>query len=885
MYRRIIFIIVVIVLSSFAGIAQSNSINLSADEIASYQEQSKMMISYLEGTLNFLGDPEEVISEKEIIINHSYLKVFLDAEVQIEDDLDENRDVPLRKDVQAYLKDVMFFYKQVKFELEVSSSDQIINDKGDIVFKLSVNRKLIGITVNNDTVENNLLRFIEINLDPYKKDLRIASMYTTKPNAKEEMRYWWNNLPLPWKDFMGVKMLVFDTLPMNNVASFNDSLAVIMKSKSMVETDSLLISNGDTLRFSKLRELDSGSYQIVYSYDTILEKYPDTVKANISELDSYLKTIFNTRFLKISNNYLIQTLEPLSRLNKLEKVIITNMLVSDIAPLRNLNKLLELDISSTMVTNLEPLRFSFNLQELNISKTEVSSLQALKGLTLLDKLIIDSTKVVDLSPLSSLNNLSYLSLCNTQITNLAAIGKLQDLKRLIMDGSSVTNLTPMHESPSLEYINIDNTDVTDLAPLSSVPTLKTIQANNSAIHTLKPFEGNTTLRRIYCDHTGIERDEALAFMEDHPKCLVIFDSQRLVNWWNGVPEAWKTILSEGSKISNPPTKEELQKIVIRKEVSISNNQEVKTLAPLTMLFKLERLDISNTAINDLSPLFESNNLRYLNLDNTPVAELESLSELSNLIEIHFENTNVSGLRPLVKSKNLELIYCDGSNISTSEVISFKTSNPECLVVFQTEDLTFWWNNLSDAWQAELLNQIKIDGDPTREELQQIIDLKEVAIIKNSKIIDLEPLSIFHFLRNLSISFTAVSDLSPLAECDSIRVLNLPNNPVVDIEPIAKLIYLEELNLENTGVNDLAPLAGLLQLHKLNLAGTKIKKLKPLSGLTALEELTINNTKVNRLTDVNKLGTLKKLTCYNTSIKKKKVDVYKTTHPEVEVIFY
>jgi len=872
-------------LNSIAGLAQSTSVSLSADEIESYQEQSKMMISYLEGTLNFLGDPEEVIAEKEIIINQSYLKVFLDSEVQIEDDLDENRDVPLRKDVQAYLKDVMFFYKQVKFELEVSSIDQIVNDKGDIVFKLSVNRKLIGITVNNDTVENNLLRFIEINLDPFKKDLRIASMYTTKPNVKEEMRYWWNTLPLPWKDFMGVKMLVFDTLPMNNVASFNDSMAVIMKSKSMVETDSLLICNGDTLRFSKLRELDSGSYQIVYSNDTILEKYPDTVKANISELDSYLKTIFNTRFLRLSNNYLIQTLEPLLRLNKLEKVVITNMLVDDLAPLRNLNKLQELDVSSTMINNIESLRFSFNLKELNLSNTKVSSLEPLKGLTLLEKLIIDSTDVVDLTPLSELSNLYNFSLSNTQVTDLTAIGKLPALRRLNLDDTPVTDLTPLHDAPVLEYINIDNTKVSDLTPLGNCSTLKTIQANNSAISTLKPFNENTSLQRIYCDHTGIKRDEALAFMADHPKCLVIFDSQRLISWWNSVPEIWKTILSEGEKISNPPTKEQLQKIVIKKEVSIAGNQEVKTLAPLTMLFMLESLDISNTNIDDLAPLSESNNLRYLNLNNIPVENLNSLKELSNLKEIHFENTSVSEISPLIKSKNLELIYCDGSKVATKHVINFKAVNPECLVIYQTEDLTFWWNNLSDVWQDELLNQIKIDGDPTRDELQQIVDLKKVAINKNSKITDLEPLSIFHFLRNLSISFTAVSDLSPLAECDSIRVLNLPNNPVVDIEPIAKLIYLEELNLENTGVNDLAPLAGLLQLHKLNLAGTKIKKLKPLSGLTALEELTINNTKVNRLTDVNKLGTLKKLTCYNTSIKKKKVDAYKTAHPKVEVIFY
>ncbi|PLX05668.1 MAG: internalin, partial [Marinilabiliales bacterium] len=95
-----------------------NEIKLTAEEIEAYTQQSKQMVSYLEGTLNFLGDPNEVASEKDIIINESYTKVFVNDEVQIEDDLDENREIALSKDVQAYLKDIDFFYKNVSFTYE-----------------------------------------------------------------------------------------------------------------------------------------------------------------------------------------------------------------------------------------------------------------------------------------------------------------------------------------------------------------------------------------------------------------------------------------------------------------------------------------------------------------------------------------------------------------------------------------------------------------------------------------------------------------------------------------------------------------------------------------------------------------------------------------------
>ncbi len=885
MYRRITLLIALLSWALLSGVAQETTQKLSADEISGYKEQSRMMISYLEGTLNFLGDPQEVIAEKEIIINDSYKKIFRDAEVQIEDDLDENREVPLRKNVQAYLKDIVFFYKQVQFTYTVSSVEQIVSEHGDIVFKVTVNRELKGITVNNDTVENNLLRYVEINLDPLKKDLRIVSIYSTKPNEKEEMRYWWSNLPEAWRNFFGTRVLVFDTLPMNRVASFGDSTAVILKKQPVVETDSLLISNGDTLRFIKLPRLDSGSYEIVYSYDTVLKDYTDTVIANVGELDSYLKTFFNSETVDISNNHLIKTLSPLSRLSKLEKINASNVFIDDISPLRNLNKLQELLLAGTPVKTIEPLMFAFNLQTLDISKSEVKSLEGLSGLTQLEKLVIDRTFVTDLSPIVTLINLNYLSLAYTPVTNISIVGKLPALKTLVIEGTPVKSLKAISAMPSLEFINFDNTGINDLSPLASDSSLRTIQANNTGINSLSSLEDNNNLRLIYCDNSGIKKAEALSFMKRHPNSLVIFDSQRLVSWWNEIPESWKTILSDGMHLSNPPTKEELQKIVNQKELMLANNKIIKNLEPLKMLFKLEKLDISNTTIDDLSPLAGLDNLKYLNLDNTPDSTLISLNGLSNLTEIHFENTAVSNMEPLYNNKNLEYVYCDHSAVTTQQVLALKSVIPTALVVYQTDDLNFWWSNLSDAWQTELLAQIQIDGSPSREQLQQMVDLTEIFISKNRDINDLEPLSRFHLLKELSVSFTAVSDLSPLADCDSLTRLVLPNNPIEELEPLSGLTLLTELNLENTSIDDITPLAMLLHLEKLNLAGTRVKKLKPLAKLDRLQELVINNTRVNKLTDIANLPDLKKVICYNTSIKQKRVDSFKADHPDCEVIFY
>mgnify|MGYP001311042276 FL=1 len=110
--KQILALSIFLIFSNIYAFCQTQT-KLTAEEIEAYAQQSRQMVSYLEGTLNFLGNPDEVASEKDIIINESYAKMFVDEDVQIEDDLDENREIALSKDVQAYLKDIDFFYKKV----------------------------------------------------------------------------------------------------------------------------------------------------------------------------------------------------------------------------------------------------------------------------------------------------------------------------------------------------------------------------------------------------------------------------------------------------------------------------------------------------------------------------------------------------------------------------------------------------------------------------------------------------------------------------------------------------------------------------------------------------------------------------------------------------
>ena len=169
----------------FYGSLNAQNNVLSKTEIEDYTQQIKTMVNYLEETFSFIGNPENSAQEKDIIFRDSYLKIFRDEDVQIEDDLDENRRTYINKNVQAYLKDIDFFFKDIKFTFDTEDITTQTNDDGDTFFKVTITRQIAGHNIMGDTVNNSLKRYIEINVDPFKKDLKIASIYSTKLNEKK----------------------------------------------------------------------------------------------------------------------------------------------------------------------------------------------------------------------------------------------------------------------------------------------------------------------------------------------------------------------------------------------------------------------------------------------------------------------------------------------------------------------------------------------------------------------------------------------------------------------------------------------------------------------------------------------------------------------------
>ncbi|MGE5425092.1 MAG: hypothetical protein ACM3N9_06990, partial [Syntrophothermus sp.] len=214
----------------------TNVVQFTPEQIESFRQQSAQLVKFVEGTLNFLADKRNPVKEKQVIVNSSYLKVFWDDKVQVEDDLDEKRLVPLYKDVPAYLTDVDFFFRRAKFSYTVQDVAVLTNDIGQTYFKVTAMRTLTGLTVNEDSVNNNKVRYIEINYDDSKQQLKIVSMYTTKLNEQNDMRNWWNDLPQAWKDLFGKDVQVSSSVNLNQVSFLSDSLSTVNGQPVQLET-------------------------------------------------------------------------------------------------------------------------------------------------------------------------------------------------------------------------------------------------------------------------------------------------------------------------------------------------------------------------------------------------------------------------------------------------------------------------------------------------------------------------------------------------------------------------------------------------------------------------------------------------------------------------
>lgn len=840
------------------GTAQNKNNSLTKEELANYETEIHKMVHYLQETLNFIGDPSQTSQEKEIIFTQSYAKIFQDDKVQIEDDLDIQRSTTLSKDVQAYLKDIDFFFQYAQFAFDVQSIANLNKPDGSPYFKVTMNRHLVGKTVTNDSINEVKKRYIEINLDKKNNDLKIASIYTTRIDERQTLCYWWNSMPSAWKNYFGKDLLVNDSIPLKTVMQIGE--------------------NDFIYSYPVLTDIEG---------ETVVTDWKETiVKTGLDTLYQQLKALSQLSTVDVSDIKTITTLEPLNELSNLSFLNISGTNINDLSPLRNANKLKVLKASNTQTYDLSPLKYDLMLQELDIANTDVDDLSVLGILVNIERLNIANTRITNLKPIEQCTQLTHLLAEGSKISNIQSLSKLENIVALDISNTTVRDLSPVSGLKSLQSLKISKTPISNLEALREMESLKELFCSNTTIKDLSPLKSHRRLSKIYCDNTRIDINQASEFSKENPFTLVIYDTKALEQWWDNLPIYWKAVFSKQLHLSGEPSTEDLHEVINMTDLDLSGNEYMQNLIPVSRLTNLVNLNISNTEITRLDPLYGMTNIENINLSNTYISDLSPLSTMSSLKTLDISNTPIDDLTPLTENSHLEILWANNTTITQRKVIPLKEQVPDVTVVFQTEALQEWWDGLDEVWQNLLKTHVGCESsNPSPLEMQKIIDLKNITVEQENTITTLEPLRSFHWIEKLSLIGQGIHDIKPLADKSHLSELLIQNNPISDLSPLEYDTLLTVLNIENTQVSDLSKLEKLTHLRILNASGTGIKSLKPLSKMNELEELLINNTSVKNISPIENIPSLKLLKIYNTRVKTKTVNNLQQKRFDLNIVYY
>lgn len=875
-------VLFLLLIPATAGFAQQNEkvpdsssvSGLSAEELAGYQKQATQLVSFMEYAFNTLGSAKAEYKEKDIIINQSFLKFFRDARVQIEDDLVEKRDVVTNKDVQAYLKDIDFFFREVAFRFTIEEITQETNEKGELYFKIKTSRNLNGITLEGGKINDNKTRFIEINLDDANRDLKIASIYTTRSSEEQELITWWNNLGSGWRSFFSGTTLAGENIPMHEIIAIGRDY-MVRATGNINQADST--ETGDTLFVSPAGVLNE------------------------------IRKIWRTEEIDISGVPGIFDLDPLSALNALKHLNISGAKVIKPEPIRNLSKLETFIASGTLISSINALQYSTSLRYLDLSNTFIADIEPVANFKMLEYLFLTGLSVDDISPIRELSKLKELRLNNLPVKSLESLSGLSGLEVLDLSGTPLNDLTSLTGMENLKRIVLEQTYIRDIAPLADMPSLEYVYLDRSPVAQLTPLQYLAELKVVYCDKTLVNKATAQAFMQQRPHVKVIYESEELTAWWQTMPEVWKSIFSAMLPLDSPPQREQLHEISFLKRIDISGNQGVTTLDPLRKLsslnqlyaastgitdlmalkdlFDLEVLDVSNTFVIDAGPLSRLEKLRDLNISGTKVADLSPLKGLSNLRRIGIDQLQLQNIEILSGLSRLEMIYGDGVPGLDRIAEKLPDSIPGVLVVYQTPELQKWWASLDEVWKSVFAGYEPLGAEPDRDQLHRIASIRNLDISRNREIVSLMPVTMLKRLEVLNMSGVQVSDLLPLGLITRLQELDCSDTPLSDLSPLTTHRALKKLNCSNTPLSKIDPLEFLTELEILDISGTQISRLNALSSARQLVYLSCFNTRVSNLKPLEDLTNLKTLKIYNTRVSAKRADQFRSSRPGVEVIYY
>ena len=649
-------------------------------------------------------------------------------------------------------------------------------------------------------------------------------------------------------------------------------------------TNELKIASIYTTKLNRDEELQEWWTTLSYTWTDFFKSKIGLIQEDSITID-HLYKISTIDSIDLSGNEYVLDLEPIQALRDLKYIDISNTKIEELNPISNVTFLTHLNIANTPTQDIQFIKYSDRLTYLDISGTQVSDISELGNLKNLSTLKAEKTPIMSFGVLNSFESLRSLYLNESGFNNLENIQELDKLTNLDISSNYLINFELLSELESLESINLKETNIVDLTPLNSLPNLKVININQTEVSDLNPLDKISSLTKIYADRTRIQEWEADEFSRRNRSVLLIHHVENLQTWWEGLSQPWRDVLVKvnASLEKAEPSIEDLSALISSDSLDLSDS-EITNLGPVLKFKKINSLYFDNTKVIDLSPLSDIKTLTKITGRDARVTSLQPLSNLQNIEYLDFRNNPIASISPLVESKTLKYLNVENAEIPVEEVVAAVYENPSLNVVYRSELLLVWWDQLDDTWKSIFKNQFNTTEDPNSEELHVWSTASKLTIEKES-ISNFRNLGAFINLRELNIFDVPAMDFSEIGNLTQLEKLKISQAPIIDLSVLSNLKNLQELDLSNTGIDDLRPLSVHSQLKVLNLSGTNVKNLRGLDSLYELEELDVASTNVKSLNPVQGLTNLKKLSCFNTRINKRRVDNFKKLNPDCEVRYY
>lgn len=770
----------------------------SKEQLAELSVKVEDQVRFLEFLLNTLGDAQTTARDKDVIIRESYLKIFRDGKVQIEDDLVADRKVVTNKDVPAYLKDIEFFYKSVAFKFKIREIKPSQKENGEIFFLVSLDRSLTAIGIKGEKITTTQLRFIEVNVDEKSQDLKIASIYTTKVSRDEELVAWWKGLDLGWKSYF--------------------------KSRFQIsQLDS--ISPSDLYRFVAIDSLNLSNNQLIKDLTPLSE-------------------LRDLKFLDISHSRIVD-LSPIANVTFLEGLNLSHTATSAIQFIKYSDRLKILDISATRIEDISELSNLKNLTYFKADKTPIQNFSVLNQFKELQELSLRESGFNNMENIKELGKLNRLTLSRNFILNFSALAKLKSLVELDLSETNCEDLSSLADMGELAYLDITSTSVSDLSPLLFLSNLKKVLADETKLSNE--------------DATLFIRNRSEVLLIHHVKDLKAWWDGLTLAWKNALIKSYpalgavdpgievlsqlltKTRLSlEGAGFENLAP---LVRFVSLTELNLSDNPFVSDLLPLTEVKTLKVLIAKNTGIQEVRILKENKALEYLDFESSPVS---SIFELTTLPDLKYLNVNKSQVssdefpRFLLARPDLLVIYRSEELLNWWSLLDSNWKE-----ILKDKFKITGEPSLEQLHELTSVSELVIEG-------ALINDLSPVLLFSNLRslhffdapLVDLGPISQMKLLTTLRLSQLPASNYFPISQLTNLIELNISNTGIEELTSISNLVNLKKLVVSGTNIKSLKGIEGLVNLVELDFASTDVRSLKPVEGILGLKKVTCFNTRLS-----------------------------------------